>query len=107
MIKEAKKYLGQSIKFIRMQRNSIPFASNSFDLVFNSFVMLDIASKDDLILNFKEMHRVCKKGGKVITITNSDFLFSKKWKTVNNNFQENKNTRLYSVKLFEISCHKK
>lgn len=90
MIKLASKLQHPSINFDLMLNNRIPFTNNSFEIVFNSFVLFDIRSKKDLKLTFKEMKRVCKKNGLIISIVNSDFLFQKKWLTVDNNYPQNK-----------------
>lgn len=90
MLEKAKKSFA-NINFMLMNLNELPFNDHAFDVVFNSFVLFDMASPKELITNFKEMKRVCKKNGIVISITNSDYLFKKNWLTVKNNYPENKN----------------
>ncbi|KTD02376.1 SAM dependent methyltransferase [Legionella geestiana] len=89
MLNEARSHAYNGIDFHLMEKGKIPFEDNKFDIVFNSFVLLDIGSKNELTHNISEMHRVCKKNGLIISVTNSEHLFSKKWLTINNEFPEN------------------
>ncbi len=90
MIERAKINL-PACEFVHLNNVGLPFENNCFDIVFNSFVLFDMSSKDEITAAFKEMKRVCKKGGKIVSIVNSDYLFIKKWLTVDNDFEQNKN----------------
>lgn len=81
--------LYDSIDFFLTSSANLPFPNETFDVVFNSFVLCDIASKEELVMHFKEMNRVCTKKGVVISVINSDFLFKKNWFSINTNFPEN------------------
>ena len=90
MIQTARANL-QSCDFFHLNSTELPFNEGTFDLVFNSFVLFDISSKEEIISTFKEMKRVCKKGGRIVSIVNSDHLFIKQWLSVKNNFSQNLN----------------
>lgn len=77
--------------FLHLNSANLPFEANTFDIVFNSFVLFDMSSIEQITSTFKEMKRVCKPNGKIISIVNSDYLFVKKWITVNNDFPQNTN----------------
>ncbi|WP_158615181.1 class I SAM-dependent methyltransferase [Legionella septentrionalis] len=80
-------------EFLVIDKYYLPFENAEFDLVFNSFVLFDMPTKIDIFSNLMEMKRVCKPGGNIITIVNSDYLFTKKWLTVENNFSQNLNLK--------------
>ncbi|MBA2652395.1 MAG: class I SAM-dependent methyltransferase [Tatlockia sp.] len=88
MIKMAKSNL-KSCEFLDLKSSQLPFQDQTFDLVFNSFVLFDMSSKAEIISTFKELKRVCKKGGEIVSIVNSNHLFTKKWLTVDNHFEQN------------------
>ncbi len=88
MIKTAKSNL-KSAEFLHLNSSELPFQNETFDLVFNSFVLFDMSSKAEIISTFKELKRVCKKGGEIVSIVNSNHLFTKHWLTVKNNFEQN------------------
>jgi len=77
------------IRYYLSEKGKLPFDDCSFDVVFNSFVLCEMGSIEELVLNLKEMSRVCKNNGIVISVTNSDWLFNKNWLTVSNKFPEN------------------
>ncbi|MBA3535519.1 MAG: methyltransferase domain-containing protein [Tatlockia sp.] len=79
----------QSCEFLICHGPRLPFDDNTFDLVFNSFVLFDISSKEQITSIFKELKRVCKKEGEIVSVVNSNYLFTKRWLTVDNNFEEN------------------
>lgn len=79
----------ENLSYFLAPKGIIPFENESFDIVFNSFVLCEISSEAELEKTFKEMKRVCKKNGLVISVTNSDWLFSKNWLTIANQFPEN------------------
>ena len=89
--------------FQLLEGEQLPFADNTFDVVFNSFVLLDIDSKSKLVSIFKEMKRICKIGGVILSVTNSNFLFEKTWLTVKNNFSENNNLGSGSIAKLYLS----
>ena len=87
-IAQAKDPLG---KYVKIDSGIIPFDDDSFDLVFCSFVLLEISTKDEILNIVREIHRVLKKNGIFISISASDHTYNHDWLTLNTNFPENKN----------------
>lgn len=77
--------------YIKIKSGNIPFEDNSFDLVFCSFVLLEISSQEKIIEIVKDIKRVLKKDGIFISIGGSDFTYDHEWLSLNTNFPENKN----------------
>lgn len=78
-------------KYTKINSGVTTFDSESFDLVFCSFVLLEIATKDEMLNIVREIHRVLKKGGVFISISASDHTYHHDWLTINTDFPENKN----------------
>ncbi len=76
--------------YIKLYDNKIPFLDHSFDLVFSSFVLLEISSKALIENIVREIHRVLRKGGVFITIGANSNTYKYNWLTINTNFPENK-----------------
>lgn len=92
MIKQAAIHT-KSCEFLHLTGKQLPFQDHTFDLVFNSFVLFDISSKEEIISIFQELKRVCKKDGEIVSIINSEYLFTKQWLTIKNNFSQNINLK--------------
>lgn len=77
--------------FALIENGIIPFKAFTFDLVFSSFVLLEIGTQNDIIDYLKEAKRVMKKNGLFIAITASQDLhsISKKWLNFRTDFPEN------------------
>lgn len=79
-------------KYIKIDKNGIiPFEDNIFDLVFCSFVLLEIDNKEKILSIAGEIKRILKKGGIFISISASNDTYNHEWLTLNTNFPENKN----------------
>jgi ubiquinone/menaquinone biosynthesis C-methylase UbiE len=78
-------------KYVKIDSGVIPFDDDSFDLVFCSFVLLEISTKDEILNIVREIHRVLKKNGIFISLSASDHTYNHDWLTLNTNFPENKN----------------
>lgn len=81
-----------SIQFCSVE-NLIP--AEEFDLVFSSFVLFELASKDDIVQYLNKSFSFLKKDGIFIGITGSEHLYSlfRDWMTFDANFEENRNLR--------------
>jgi ubiquinone/menaquinone biosynthesis C-methylase UbiE len=55
------------IQFLRVSAESIPFEDEVFDCVFNVFLLHHL-SMELKMAAFKEMYRVLKKGGELVTV---------------------------------------
>lgn len=69
-------------------------ASEDFDLVFSSFVLLELASKDEITTYLSKAHSFLKAGGVFVGITASEKLYqhhpTRKWMTFDTDFVENR-----------------
>lgn len=91
MLKEALNI--KDIAFKLIQSAKLPHEDESFDMVFSSFVLFEISSKDELSNVFNEIYRVLKPGGIFMSITGTEELYRRNWLTVNVDFPENKNLK--------------
>lgn len=89
MLKEAENI--KNIPFQLIQSAKLPYENDSFDIIFSSFVLFEIASKRELVDVFEEIYRVLKPGGIFISVTGTEELYKRNWLTVDIDFPENKN----------------
>ena len=89
MIKVARKRLRKykHFKLKRGEAGKLPYKSNSFDILINSF-MLDLLPEKDYKAILKEYKRVLKKNGRVVitTMTNGREWYSRFWDMVARKF---------------------
>eukprot|EP01067_Filipodium_phascolosomae_P008036 Filipodium_phascolosomae@DN6750_c0_g1_i1.p1 len=64
-----------------------PHEGSTFDLVFSSFVLVELATKEELNSVVKEVSRVLKENGKFIAIVCSENYYMGDWADVRANFQ--------------------
>lgn len=97
------------IPFYAIENGMLPIQTASMDLVFSSFVLMEISSKSEIIAYLLEAKRVMKKENALfMAITGSEYLhaMSKKWLEFSNEFQENHNLVSGNlVKLYHYSSH--
>jgi ubiquinone/menaquinone biosynthesis C-methylase UbiE len=92
MIKQAQKnYPG--IDFSLLENGLLPVESESCDVVFSSFVLFELSSKDAIRSYLEEAKRVLKKTGVFLIVTGSDSMYKKKWRVFHNDYDENKNLK--------------
>ncbi len=70
----------------------LPFAAASFALVLSSFVLLEIASRDELRQFLREVARVMRPGAHAIFMTTTTEFYSGNWVSCDVNFPENQGT---------------
>lgn len=63
---------------------------NSYDLVFSSWVMMEISSKSELMKIGQEIYRVLKPNGIFIMIVCNENTYNRDWLTENTEFEENR-----------------
>ena len=68
MIKQARKNFSE-IGFFPVIGNQTPISLRKFDLVYSSFVTLELKNKKELINYFKNSYKVLKEGGQMIVLT--------------------------------------
>lgn len=91
MLKEASNIKNISFKLI--QSAQLPYGNDSLDIVFSSFVLFEISSKNELIDVFNEIYRVLKPGGIFMSVTGTEELYRRNWLTVDVDFPQNKNLK--------------
>lgn len=70
---------------------------SSFDLAFSSWVLMEVASKKELLNIAKEIERILRPGGVFILILCNESTYNSDWLTQNTEFPENKNLESGSV----------
>ncbi len=72
----------------------IPSPSKAYDLVFSSFVLFELGTKNEIIKYLKEAKRVLKDSGTFISVTGSENMYSeKKWMLFDTNYPQNKHLK--------------
>lgn len=92
MLEEAKQ-LNKETSFQLIKSAELPFADETFDLVFSSFVWFEMGEKSELKKVIDEVYRVLKKGGLYISVTGSEELYIHEWLSLDVNFEQNKNLK--------------
>lgn len=80
----------KNIPFKLIQSAQLPHEHETFDIVFTSFVLFEISSKEELTDIFNEIYRVLKPGGVFISVTGTEELYRRNWLTVDVDFPQNK-----------------
>lgn len=92
MLEEAVKETGEEGLFL-IEHGELPFPDQSFDLVFSSWVLLEMGSHEELIRYLSEAKRVLKEGGQFLAIVDSEQRFSGKWCDMDVDYLENENLK--------------
>lgn len=83
----------KNIPFNLIQSAQLPHENDIFDIVFTSFVLFEISTKEELTDVFNEIYRVLKPGGIFISVTGTEELYRRNWLTVDADFPQNKNLK--------------
>lgn len=78
-------------RYFLVNDSTLPFSNASFDLVFSSYVVLELSSKEVLTRVMRESVRVLRDDGYLIVITNTPEFYSGKWVSCEVEFPENTN----------------
>lgn len=62
-----------------LDSNLLPFSPQSFDVIFQSFVLLEYSSTSQMIETFKEFNRVLDDDGIVVVVTGSEAYYCHDW----------------------------
>lgn len=81
------------VPFYSIENGCIPLVSQSFDLVFSSFVLLEMKSAMEFAKYFREAKRVMKPNGTFIAVTGSQEFYSRNWLPFKTDYPENKNLK--------------
>ncbi|PCJ24839.1 MAG: hypothetical protein COA94_07030 [Rickettsiales bacterium] len=90
MITQAKK-IDDSISYEHISNNYFTQHSETYDLVFSSFVFFETSSLDLMLEIFQLIHKTLKNDGIFILITGSMEMYSHNWLSLDANYPENKN----------------
>lgn len=89
MLNEARKNCPEGC-FHLVENGKIPFAGNSFDVVFSSLVLFEIGTNEGMHSYLSEAKRVLKREGVLIALTGSHTMYSKDWLIFGVDYPENK-----------------
>lgn len=88
MLNNAKE-LDRDGEYKLIESGRIPYPNNTFDLVFSSFVFLEVSSYIEIETICKEINRVLKPKGKFVFVTNSITEHNGEWLSFSYDFPEN------------------
>lgn len=91
MLEKARSSL-PNVKFYHVDE---PMPKTEYDLVFSSFVLLELSNKNEIVQYLNTAASFLRDGGIFIGITSSEQLYSasRKWKSFNSDFDENRNLK--------------
>ena len=92
MLCEARQ-VDNSITYKLITSATLPYPENTFDIVFSSFVLFEISTKDELTKIANEIYRVLKHGGIFIAVTGSMELYKHDWLSLYVNYEQNRNLK--------------
>lgn len=75
----AKARQGDQGNYCWLESNKIPFSAKSFDVIFQSFVLLEYSSLSQMVDTFKEFNRVLQDDGIAIIVTGSEDYYRHDW----------------------------
>lgn len=88
MIKEAKQ-IDSNGDYRLIKSAEIPFANNTFDIIFLSYVFLEVENFEEIVNILKELKIVLKKDRNIIIITSIVSNIEDNWLSFTYNFPEN------------------
>lgn len=91
----------KSTSYYNIRSEQLPFENESFDIVFSSFVFLEISTKKEIEKIFLEMMRVLRRDGVIIVITSSMDVYKGNWIGFKYDFPEN-NRDIQSGETFKL-----
>lgn len=89
MISQAQKQDSGGIYCVYPREGQIPFDRASFDLVFSSWVVLELGSRSDLDRYLCEAARVLRPAGKAFVVANTAEFYQHRWVSCEVDFPEN------------------
>jgi WD40 repeat protein/SAM-dependent methyltransferase len=88
MLREAAKQDENGV-YRHIQSAQLPFVNNSFDLVFSSFVFIEVSSMEEIARISREIRRVLRPGGRVVMVTSAIAGIEGNWVSFTYDFPEN------------------
>lgn len=80
----------KSDEYLLIQSGCLPFDDMSFDVVFSSFVFIEVPTSEEIENILKEMKRVIKLDGHIVIITSPEDCYKGNWVSFSYDFPENK-----------------
>lgn len=74
--------LSKDINYILIERNCIKSIGSQFDLIFISFVLMEIPTRKEIIMIIKKLTKLLSNGGKFIIIVASDDFYTSNWLSI-------------------------
>ncbi len=76
-------------EYYQIKSGQLPFDDMSFEIVFSSFVLLEVPSKEEMKEILLEMERVTKKNGTIVIVTSIAESYKGNWISFSFDFPEN------------------
>ncbi len=89
MLSEAKA-INPKGNYTLIESAKLPYEDETFDIVFSSYVFLEVKSSEEIVNILSEMKRVLKKDGAIIFVTSIVENIKNKWFSFDYDFEENK-----------------
>ncbi len=86
---EAKK-LDQKGVYTFLKDSTLPYNDDSFDCIFLCLVLMEVSSLEKMKKMFLELHRVLKKNGTILIVTDAENMYKHETASFTYNFPENK-----------------
>ncbi|MDP5082994.1 MAG: class I SAM-dependent methyltransferase, partial [Rickettsiaceae bacterium] len=80
-------------EYVSICNDKIPYQDNAYELVFASFVLLEMSSLEQIQKSLHEIARVLKPGGMFLAILDNENLYKHNWKLINTDFPQNKSLK--------------
>ncbi|MCR9192827.1 MAG: class I SAM-dependent methyltransferase [Gammaproteobacteria bacterium] len=90
MIEQAMKS-SEDIKYILIEKNCFKDIGEKYNLILISFVLMEMPSKQEIVMLIKNLSNVLAENGRMIIIVASDDLYIKNWLSIETNLYSNMN----------------
>jgi ubiquinone/menaquinone biosynthesis C-methylase UbiE len=94
------------ISFLEVKNGRLPVEPKIYDLIFSSFVLFELETKEMIGQYLQEAKRVIKDDGLLVAVTGSQELHSasRKWLIFESNFPENKSLKSGNLVKLYLKC---
>tara|TARA_Y100000588_G_scaffold390191_1_gene494930 strand:+ start:1653 stop:2324 length:672 start_codon:yes stop_codon:yes gene_type:complete len=79
----------KDINYFLIEKNCFKSLDDQFDLIFVSFVLMELSSKQEIKMLIKDLSNLLAENGKIILIVASDDLYNKDWLSIDTKFHSN------------------
>ena len=88
MIDQARN-ISNDIKYILIEKNCFKNVGDQYDLIFVSFVLMELSSKQEITELIKNLSNLLSENGKIILIVASDELYTNNWLSIDTKLYNN------------------